>query len=507
MFAAIFQRVHKQPTFADVFKGDVAGHAFHGNQWHTGADGNQKTPSAPGKITSDIVIDTPTLAQEEALQGRFGHAWMDHVNSVVMYHGTSSAAVATIKAEGLIPTRGKGSDQWWADTHGGHCETMQAGNRKLSVYFTPFKDNAKYYARCAATVAHSNGAILTIRMPVDTFKTFAKQDEKSDGVDFRAPIRIPPEWIIDAKTMTVKDPKAAAKNDDAEDIGDTGDTEDMYAVIMCDDSEDTEKKDFSDIFKGDSPGHPFRGNQWSAGDRADMQAYPFLKQINAGVTALGGSGEGFQTGMTNAHDLIAAGVKAMPEYQTMVAGVAKALGCKVVQGDAAYNLIQNNFKGTGEKTVILVAGLKGADRIDKKVMEEEKGNYNAVRDVLRGTIAVNHPSDIPAVLKTLKDQGLQLSRAGKDRYSHPQLPYGYRDVLLNVTMPSGHVTELQINTKEFVHAKEVDGHKWYETERRIKGHYGSDSAAKASPDSAEYVNAITKQVRIYGTAYRKSKGV
>lgn len=267
-------------------------------------------------------------------------------------------------------------------------------------------------------------------------------------------------------------------------------------------------RSFLNILKGDLAGHPFRGNQWTAGDRADLKAYPFLKQINDGVTGLGGSGKGFQTGMTSAEDLISAGAKAMPEYMKMMGGIAGALGGRIVQGPDAKALVQGGFKGTGTTPVLLVAPLKGAARIDEKVKNEEKGNYNAVRDIVRGTIAVNSPKDIPRVLAELKSQGVEMARAGKDRYSNPVMPYGYRDVLLNVKLPSGHVAELQINTKDMITAKEVDGHAWYETERRIRGKYqNSDAMAKSSPDAGAYMTAITKQIRIYGTAYRKDKGV
>ena len=267
-------------------------------------------------------------------------------------------------------------------------------------------------------------------------------------------------------------------------------------------------KSFLNILKGESAGHPFRGNQWTAGDRADLKAYPFLKQINDGVSALGGSGDGFQTGMTNSADLVAAGAKAMPEYMKMMGGIASAIGGRTVQGSDAKALVQSGFKGTGSTPIFLVAPLKGASRIDEKVKNEEGGNYNAVRDIVRGTIAVNSPKDIPKVLAELKSQGLEMARAGKDRYSNPVMPYGYRDVLLNVKLPSGHVAELQINTKDMITAKEVDGHAWYETERRIRGQYhNSDAMAKTSPDAGAYMTAITKQIRIYGTAYRKDKGV
>ena len=246
-------------------KGDVQGHPFHGNQWSTGAEGSPK-PVAEDPISNMLgktVIDTADEQDVMRMQMFYGKKWTDHVNNILVYHGTSSSAVATIKAEGLIPARGTGSDKWWADNHGGHCEEMKAGDRAISVYFTPEKSNAKYYAQYAATATKSTATVLTIKMPIDTFKAFAKPDENSGGLDFRAPIRIPPQWIVDAQKLSAKESSKLRTR-----MGIKADAPEVYAVFLTSDDEPTEKLDFDQILKF-NPYHD-EGGRFSTGDGANF---------------------------------------------------------------------------------------------------------------------------------------------------------------------------------------------------------------------------------------------
>ena len=188
----------------------------------------------------------------------------------------------------------------------------------------------------------------------------------------------------------------------------------------------------------------------------------------------------------------------------MMTDLHDKLGGKLYIGKDQLKQAEQDMKDGKKGPVVMVANMKSTDRLREKTETENNGNYSQVGDLVRGTIAVDSISDIPHVIKTLGESGITLARAPKDRYSEAgPAQHGYRDILLNVKMPNGHIAELQINTKAMVLAKNTEGHKHYETERVIIADVNNTQTPPNKAQMKALQGAVRSQQRIYGGAWRK----
>jgi hypothetical protein len=98
----------------------------------------------------------------------------------------------------------------------------------------------------------------------------------------------------------------------------------------------------------------------------------------------------------------------------------------------------------------------------------------------------------------LKHAGLTLAKRPKDRFVKP-MDVGYRDVLMNVTLPNGHIGELQLHVKALLNAKEnLGGHKHYEVMREIDGRMKKQGrTVKTAEESAAYKKAEEASMALY----------
>lgn len=190
-------------------------------------------------------------------------------------------------------------------------------------------------------------------------------------------------------------------------------------------------------------------------------------------------------------------------------GVSKALGATAVDArvDGAFmDLLNKVDAGQLEGPFVLIAPLKtasekGLKRAREKVEKNYDGNWGQLKDVVRGTIAVDKYDDIPAAVKALREhvqsRGWTLSMRPESRFANPT-PAGYRDIQLFIESPDGMQCEVQVNTKAMWVAKEKYGHKMYEESRSLKGETDEERARIAELD---------KQMSdLYTKAWDASKG-
>jgi len=179
------------------------------------------------------------------------------------------------------------------------------------------------------------------------------------------------------------------------------------------------------------------------------------------------------------------------ELDGALAAVDKTLGSKPYDGRKMAQI--NDTIGDGPKTIR--APLKGAARITEKAIAEEGGDLRKIKDVARATIAVDRVSDVGRTIEVLegaaKKQGMTIL-AIKDRNNKPAVG-GYRDVLIHMKHKDGTISEVQINTKQMITAKEGKGHKLYETIR-------NPSSTRSQKDRAE-----RESEQLYSRAWQKSR--
>lgn len=138
-------------------------------------------------------IKTAPVESPEEAAYRAQFKSIDRRRSVVLFHGTSSQAIAAIKRQGLRPHAGKGGDAW-AKQQG---QEFDIEGRQTTVFLTQWVDTAEEYGQHARAVnPNSESVILQITIP----KAYTQNlvfDEASDPEEgawkYNGPI--PPAWI------------------------------------------------------------------------------------------------------------------------------------------------------------------------------------------------------------------------------------------------------------------------------------------------------------------------
>ncbi len=155
--------------------------------------------------------------------------------------------------------------------------------------------------------------------------------------------------------------------------------------------------------------------------------------------------------------------------------------------------------------MLFIAPLKGKARAAEKVASDYGGDWSKLRDVVRCSLAVDTMDQVKSTLAALQAGGMKLAMKPKDRFNKP-VPVGYRDLLLNVTMPNGIVSEVQLHVKAMLQAKE-EGHHHYEVERVLDSKAQQHGADSLSPEEqGQMRDAQDQQKAIYGRAWQTAMG-
>lgn len=182
------------------------------------------------------------------------------------------------------------------------------------------------------------------------------------------------------------------------------------------------------------------------------------------------------------------------------AGLDKTIGAKVVRADK---------EGGGEVDydqpgpIIVIGPMKKRERAEEKVKSDYGGDWSRVGDLVRASVAVDSFDDIESTLDKLRASGLKLARKPKDRFAHPT-ESGYRDLMLNVVYPNGHVGELQMHLKPILKVKS-EGHKLYEGVRSIEAKAKAEHRDKLTDEEMHTVEEANKKAKeLYEGAWEKA---
>ena len=180
-------------------------------------------------------------------------------------------------------------------------------------------------------------------------------------------------------------------------------------------------------------------------------------------------------------------------------GLDSVIKAKVVRGDNGDFNIDYDKPGP----VILIGPMKTQERCKEKVNADFDGDWSQLGDIVRASVAVDSMKDIHATMAALRKSGLKLARKPKDRFTNPT-EAGYRDMLMNVTYPNGHVGELQLHLKPVLKAKDA-GHKYYEETRSVEAKAKKEGRKTMTPEETEIVNAANAKMRkLYSDAWDKA---
>ena len=195
-------------------------------------------------------------------------------------------------------------------------------------------------------------------------------------------------------------------------------------------------------------------------------------------------------------ELFAKSTEALSQLQEWLdkgKGVASQLGYKTM------TQAMDDVDFTAPGGMLFIAPVKGSKRAAEKVESDYGGDWSKLLDTVRCSIAVDSYEEIKSTLAALQKSGMKLARMPKDRFSKP-LPVGYRDCLMNVTLPNGLIGEVQLHVKPMLAAK-AEGHHHYEVERALNG-----KATLTEDEQAALRASIAEQSRIYNGAWGASMG-
>jgi hypothetical protein len=189
-------------------------------------------------------------------------------------------------------------------------------------------------------------------------------------------------------------------------------------------------------------------------------------------------------------------------------GLDKLLGCEVVNRILSEEEVHELVAKPG--CLLMLAPIKGAERSAEKVRTSFGGDWRKLIDVARATIALDSMDDLQNLTKVLgakfaahgtreKASHIHLAKKPKDRFANPT-DVGYRDMVLNLRMPSGAVVELQLHLKSMVRAKSA-GHKHYETMRKIEADVKHHKRRMTKEEKAEYDQAFAASKKLYDEAW------
>ena len=155
--------------------------------------------------------------------------------------------------------------------------------------------------------------------------------------------------------------------------------------------------------------------------------------------------------------------------------------------------------------VLLTAPLKGKKRAQEKVDTDYDGDWSQLTDIVRATIAVDHVDEIDKTMGVLRKSGMKIARKPKDRFAEPT-EAGYRDILMNVSFPNGHIGELQVHVKPMLQAKDK-AHKLYEQARNIPTKAKEEGRDTMTDEEMNTVMGLNKQMKgIYDDAWKQASG-
>ncbi|MCS6911720.1 MAG: hypothetical protein NZ890_00590, partial [Myxococcota bacterium] len=144
--------------------------------------------------------------------------------------------------------------------------------------------------------------------------------------------------------------------------------------------------------------------------------------------------------------------------------------------------------------------LKSRERAQEKINADYGGDASRITDLARSSIVCQTPEQVYQALELLRGRFNILRE--KDRFKEPAS--GYRDILLNVEMPNGHIVEVQLHLKSILEVKNGEGHHLYEQIRSIEAKAKTEQRA-LTPEEAQTVAQLKERMqRLYDEAFASS---
>ncbi len=149
----------------------------------------------------------------------------------------------------------------------------------------------------------------------------------------------------------------------------------------------------------------------------------------------------------------------------------------------------------------IVAPLKGVDRATSKIMSDYGGDASQIKDLVRGTIEIPSPDDLPKVEAQLREKYGEPIKFKSSLDPEKPAPFanGYRD-LNSVWMIDGEPVELQVNVPEMLVAKKK-AHPLYAKWQKIERQATNENRDPTPAEKAEMADLDSQQNAVYSEAW------
>lgn len=146
--------------------------------------------------------------------------------------------------------------------------------------------------------------------------------------------------------------------------------------------------------------------------------------------------------------------------------------------------------------------LKSRQRAAEKVNADYGGDASRVLDISRATIKFDTIDDLyKALAKIDSSPNIKIIRM-KDRFLKPGSD-GYRDLLLNLKMPNGFITELQLHLKQILAVKK-EGHKIYTGMQAIDRKVETEKRDFTAAELEQKKRLMEESKALYGQAFESA---
>ena len=145
--------------------------------------------------------------------------------------------------------------------------------------------------------------------------------------------------------------------------------------------------------------------------------------------------------------------------------------------------------------------LKARERSQEKIAADYGGDASRITDLARSSVIFETEEQVLQALNVLQ-QDMNVLRV-KNRFEKPV--NGYRDVLLNLLMPNGHIVEMQLHLRSILEAKYQFGDNIYQEIRTIEAN-ATKEQRDLTPDETKRLEQLRSQAeKLYNEAFSKSQ--
>ena len=144
--------------------------------------------------------------------------------------------------------------------------------------------------------------------------------------------------------------------------------------------------------------------------------------------------------------------------------------------------------------------LKTRERSMEKIAADYGGDASRIMDIVRSSVIFETEEQVLEALNILR-QDMNVLRI-KNRFESPV--NGYRDVLLNILMPNGHIAEMQLHLRSILDVKYKFGDKIYQKIRTIEADAIKEQRDLNADEAKRIEELSNKAKKLYDEAFEKS---